>query len=309
MAFVTALATVALIALGALVRATASGLGCPDWPTCHGGVIPPGGQHPILEYSHRFVASAVGLMVIATAVLAWRHYRLIAFTRWTATAAVPLVAAQGVLGAIVVWWELPPLVVGTHMLTAMLVLACELATAISMYAEDPARRARFTSFDRRRIRPVGTTALLALAWMSAIVWVGGFMAESGASTACGAWPTCNGFAIFPGADDEEITHMAHRYLVGSFAIVIAVFVARAWRRRGELPWATELAGATAALFAAQVVAGAINVWFAFPDAVTVAHTALAACVWFVLSSAALLALYNPSGAFAPGTPHPLEAIA
>jgi len=307
LAFATAIATVALVTIGALVRATGSGLGCPDWPTCHGGVIPPGGQHPILEYTHRFVASVVGLMVIGVAVLAWRHYRHVPFTLWTATAAVPLVIGQGILGAIVVWWELPPLFVGTHMLTAMLVLACELAAAISMYAEDPVRRERLATLDDARVRPLGTLSLLALAWLSAVVWVGGYMAESGASTACAAWPTCNGFAVFPGADGQEITHMAHRYLVGVFAFLITPFVVMAWRRREDLPWAAELAVAAGALFLSQVIAGAVNVWFSFPDAVTVTHTALAASVWFVLSSAALLAWYRPSAMTAPRGAYRVEA--
>jgi len=300
LAFATAVATVALVAIGALVRATGSGLGCPDWPTCHGGVVPPGGQHPILEYTHRFVASVVGLMVIATAVLAWRHYRHVSFTLWTATAAVPLVVAQGVLGAIVVWWELPPLVVGTHMLTAMLVITCELAAAVSMYVEDHVRRDRFATPDRDRVHPLGTMALASLAWLSAVVWIGGYMAESGASTACAAWPTCNGFAVLPGANDQEIIHMIHRYLAGSFAFFVVPFVVMAWRRRMDLPWATELAIAAGALFSAQVVVGALNVWFAFPDVITVSHTGLASSVWFVLSAAMLLAWYTPAAEPATG---------
>jgi heme A synthase len=195
------------------------------------------------------------------------------------------------------------------MLTAMLVLTCELAAAVSMYVEDLARRDRFAALDGQRVRPLGTMALMALGWMSAVVWVGGYMAESGASTACAAWPTCNGFAVLPGADGQEIIHMAHRYLAGSFAFFVAPFVVMAWRRRGELPWAAELAVAVGALFSAQVVVGALNVWFAFPDAVTVSHTALASGVWFVLSAAMLLAYYTPVAAPVAGAAGVAEATA
>ena len=59
-AFATVIATVVLIAIGATVRATGSGLGCPDWPTCHGGVVPPAGKHTLIEFSHRFAGMVVG---------------------------------------------------------------------------------------------------------------------------------------------------------------------------------------------------------------------------------------------------------
>lgn len=298
LAFATALATLLLIAVGAYVRATGSGLGCPDWPTCHGGVVPPGDKQPVIEYTHRFVASVVGLMVIGTAALAWRHYRHSPFALWTAVLAVPMVVLQGVLGAITVWTELPPEIVATHLLTAMLVLTCELAVAVSMYAEDPERRDRFAAVSRRRIRPAGAMAVFSLIWMAAVLWVGGYMSESGASTACADWPTCNGLAMLPGADDQEITHMLHRYLAGGFAFFIVPFAVMAWRRRGELPWGGELAVAAVALYAAQVTVGALNVWWAFPDELTVSHTTIAAGVWFTLSAGALLAYYRPAPAHA-----------
>jgi heme A synthase len=294
LAFGTCIATVALIALGAAVRATASGLGCPDWPLCHGGVVPPGSQEPIIEYSHRVVASAVGLMVIATAVLAWRHYRHVPFTAWTATAGIPLVVFQGILGAVTVKQELPPEIVATHLVTAMLVLTCELAVAVSMYLEDPARAKLSSRRVQDRLRPLGALTLVATAWLGGLMWVGGYMAESGASTACAAWPTCNGLDAIPRADHQEITHMIHRYLAGGFAFVLLPLLVMLWRRRADLPWATALAVAGALLYVAQVAVGALNVWYVFPDPLTVSHTAIASGVWFVLSTLALVTYYRPA---------------
>ncbi|MGH2610828.1 MAG: COX15/CtaA family protein, partial [Tepidiformaceae bacterium] len=137
LALATVAATLVLIAVGVLVRATGSGLGCPDWPLCHGGAVPPNDDKAIIEYSHRFVASAVGLLVIATAVFAWRHYRHAPVVFWAAVLAVPLVGFQGLLGAITVVRELPPEVVATHLLTAMVILTFEIVVAIGMWAEDP----------------------------------------------------------------------------------------------------------------------------------------------------------------------------
>jgi len=66
-----ALSTYAQIVLGATVRSSESGLGCPDWPTCHGGITPPLRFHPILEYSHRAVGTLTGVLILAACLAAW----------------------------------------------------------------------------------------------------------------------------------------------------------------------------------------------------------------------------------------------
>ncbi|MBI2765149.1 MAG: COX15/CtaA family protein [Chloroflexi bacterium] len=283
-----------LVGVGVLVRATGSGLGCPDWPTCQGGALPPGDRNALIEFSHRFTASIVGLMVIATAIMAWRHYRDRPFTVYAATIAVPLVVIQGLLGALTVVRELPPAVVATHLLTAMLVLSVEIAVFVSMYFEDPGHAryvARALDSSRQRI---GQFALVALGWLAATMWIGGYMTESGASTACSGWPTCNG-SVLPGNDDQEITHMVHRYLAGALIFLLIPVLLTAWRRRRQLPWAGTVAIVGAALYLAQVLVGALNVWYTFPDALAVTHTVLASGVWITLVTTVILSYYSPVG--------------
>lgn len=291
LAILTAIFTVFLIGLGAFVRATGSGLGCPDWPLCHGQAVPPGHREALIEFSHRFVASVVGLLVIAVAVAAWKYYRHVPLITWLATASVPLVGFQGLLGAITVVRELPPEVVATHLVTAMLVLSCVVVVAVGMWMEDERHRGFFER-TRGHGRLPGKWALAGLAWLAMTFWVGGYMAESGAATACSGWPLCNG-GLLPGADDQEITHMVHRYLAGGFAFIVVPGVVVAWRRREVLPWAKVYVVVLGVLYAAQVLVGALNVWFTFPDPLTVTHTAVAGSIWGVLSAGAALGFYEP----------------
>lgn len=291
LAFATVAMTLLLIGIGAFVRASGSGLGCPDWPTCHGGAVPPNDEKAIIEYSHRVAGTVVGLLVIATAVFAWRYYRHVPLVTWAAVLAVPLVGFQGILGAITVVRELPPEIVATHLLTAMVVLSFEIFVAIGMWAEDPDRRERFASFDADARKRVATFSVAAIAWLAAVMWIGGYMSESGASTACEGWPACNG-SVLPGSDNQEVTHMSHRFLAGSFVFLIVPAVVVAWRRRHDLPWAAGVAIALGGLYAVQVAVGALNVWYTFPDPLTVAHTVIASCVWATLSTAIVLGYYQ-----------------
>ena len=287
LAFATAIMTVVLIGIGVTVRATGSGLGCPDWPTCHGGIVPPGQQQSLIEFSHRFTGMVVGFLVIGTAILAWRTYRHVPFIIWTATAAVPLVGLQGLLGAVTVVKELPPEIVATHLVMAMVVLSCELAVAWAMWLQDPRRMAAGAARTG-----AGLPALIALGWLTCIMWIGAYMAESGASTACSGWPACNG-GLLPGDNSLEITHMVHRYLAAGFIFFIVPFVMRAWRRRGQAPWAGYAAIAAGVLYVTQVAVGAFNVWYTFPDPLTISHTVIASLLWFTLASVVILDYYRP----------------
>ena len=140
----TTTVTFLLIGLGGFVRAAGAGLGCPDWPKCFGRWIPPteASQLPDdidpelfnfqlawIEYVNRLVGVTVGLLILATAWLAWRDHRGDPPVLVPALAAVPLVAFQGWFGGQVVAHELDPRFVTVHLLVAVAIIAVLIAAA------------------------------------------------------------------------------------------------------------------------------------------------------------------------------------
>ena len=104
------------------MRVTGSGLGCPDWPLCHGGLIPPLEITAIFEYAHRVVGATVSLLMVVTVAAAWMWHRAERPIALPASSVPVLLAVEIVLGGVVVLLELPPVVVVVHLAIAMLIL-------------------------------------------------------------------------------------------------------------------------------------------------------------------------------------------
>jgi heme a synthase len=133
----TTATTYFLILVGGLVRASGAGLGCPDWPRCFGGWIPPASAaelppqfdpalfNPTLmwtEYLNRLLGVTVGFLILATTVSAWRYHRREPRILWTTVAALLLTGFQGWLGGRVVAHDLAAWIVTVHMLVALVIV-------------------------------------------------------------------------------------------------------------------------------------------------------------------------------------------
>jgi heme A synthase len=292
LALSTAAATFLLILVGGVVRVSDSGLGCgPEgsgfhgWPFCNGDVVPGVNLNSIIEYSHRVLASAVGLMALALAVLAWRRYRSNRALVWSTAGAFVLVVAQGLLGAATVEEGLDEGLVAAHLGLAMLcfgllIYAWRATRAEVLGAEPPDGGPRF--------RALGVAAT---GFVLCTIVAGGYMAGTqnygrpdyqlgdGAHHACGKeFPTCNGGFMPFGQSRLVDIHLAHRAFMYVTSLLLLALVAIALRRRpgGAV---VRTAQAILALLVAQVLVGALNVWLDEYEALIVLHLTLGTLLW------------------------------
>ena len=268
LAVATTAATFVLIAVGGLVRATDSGLGCPDWPRCFGKLVPPAELHAWIEHSHRLVASVVMVLVALLVVAAWRtgQDRVV---RRAAVAALVLVLAQALLGAFVVWWKLRADSVTLHLATALALVALLIWIAFRARhgAPDPARRA---VQDRRFVRLAGTGAGLLYLQMLVGSTVTGHQAGLAYPLEV-LWPD-----LSLSVARIQLAHRTLAVLVGTLIVVTWVVARRGQRAH---PTVTRLAGYATGLVAVQIGLGVANVANRLSALTVVPHLAVGALLW------------------------------
>ncbi|MFN8523428.1 MAG: heme o synthase [Chloroflexota bacterium] len=267
-----AVSTYFLIVVGAIVRTTGSGLGCPDWPLCHGQVVPPPETAAWIEFSHRLFGAVVSTLIVVVTAASWIWGRSRLYLVGPASAILPLLAIQIGLGAVVVALELPGLVVMVHLGFALVILALLVWVAIA--ARPPVGTVRGNPRD-------GFSKLVH--WTMAVTFilllVGGYVRARGAGWACMGFPDCNGRALPFGSGGLVDLHLTHRLLAYvAFALIVAVAL-RARAARPDVPAIARVAWSTVFIALVQVAIGAIAVIFGPGWDVQTAHVAGASAVW------------------------------
>ncbi|MFN8556041.1 MAG: COX15/CtaA family protein [Dehalococcoidia bacterium] len=292
LAILTSVATYLLIVVGAYVRVTGSGMGCPDWPRCYGELVPDlnvaVNRPMVIEVAHRYGASVVSLLVGALLVTALVAYRRNPAVLRPAVAAAALLMLQVILGGVTVLTGNAPWTVTAHLATSMALLAAAIITAVGAHVTAP-RRAR--SSDRAASTVTEGFALLAAATTIAVyllLLTGAIVRGEGAGLACKGWPLCNG-AVFPAGDRLADIHSFHRLFTVATGVLVGVFV---WQsvRRPRPPAIRAWAVIAGVLFAAQVMVGAVQVWSNLSQDTRLSHVAAGAAVWAALVVATALAL-------------------
>ncbi len=270
-----ALAALTLIVFtGAAVRLTGSGLGCPDWPKCYGGVAPPLETHAWIEYGNRLISGLVGLAAVAAGGLAWRRRP---FRRDLALLGVLLpvgVVSQAVLGGFTVRNHLAPGFVMGHFALSMLILVA--ASALAWRARhEPGERPRV--LDRTSVWAV--RALVPL----------GALAIFFGTVATAAGPHAGGAGTGDTIDRLEwkglgtLNWAIHQHGKIASLLGLAVVGVYLWLRRRGAPADVQRAVATAAvLVAVQGAVGGIQYALEVPAEIVWIHVALAALTWLTL---------------------------
>ena len=272
LAVATALLTIGLIVLGAVVRVTDSGMGCgDDWPLCNGSIFPPLDDITAwIEWTHRLVAMLIGVLGIGMLVTGWSGYRKDNSRVLKITlVAAGLYAVVAGLGRFVVAHELHPDLVTLHLGVAFLLLACFITAAL-FATYRPAvtvKRERFT-----------TLAYLTAALAYVIVLTGALVRGSGATLACPDYPLCNGQVLPFGQGQLQVIHMMHRLAVAGLGIALVLLVWSAYKNR-QAGVSRRLALGAFLLYLVQAAIGAFFVASSAAAVFGAAHVGFAAATW------------------------------
>jgi cytochrome c oxidase assembly protein subunit 15 len=284
LALVAVLLTFCVIVVGAYVRLSDAGLGCPDWPLCYGQAMP--GDHlgadalgrAWKEMAHRYLAGGLGLLIVALLIVAWRRAQGVALSAML----VLVVAFQATLGMWTVTLLLKPAIVAAHLLGGMATLALLLWLYLSLGAHAAAPQ----------VRAARLPAAIALAVVLAQIALGGWVSANYAALACPDLPLCRGAAVPPmdfhhafhvlrelgqtaageRLPDEALTaiHWSHRV----FALLVVAAVG--WACFKAFFTMKTLAISVALLVVLQFALGVANVAFSLPLALAAAHNGGAA---------------------------------
>ena len=315
------LLTLVVILLGAWTRLVDAGLGCPDWPGCYGQIAVPDSatalahspQAPLdagkawFEMIHRYVASGLGLLVIALAWMAWRLRHVPGYPVRISLLLLALIMLQGAFGAFTVTLRLWPQVVTLHLLGGMSIML------LLLWLHLRQRQIGLHSPRAVRLTRPGGLWLLAIALLVGQLMLGGWTSSNYAGIACQGIPSCNGQwwpsmdwgegfhltqSIGPSylhgklhAEARTAIHMAHR--LGALLLGMALLLL-AWRHRHDVilrPYLWLVLGA----YGIQLGLGVANVLLWLPLGLALAHTGGAALLVLAMTAAVWRVSSLPAG--------------
>jgi heme a synthase len=231
-----------VVSLGAYVRLTDAGLGCPDWPGCYGTLTVPQSEAAILqaqttypdsavevgkawrEMAHRYLAGTLGLLVLAIFVLGWKARNEIKSSPYTSSFLLLLIGFQAMLGMWTVTMLLKPAIVSGHLLGGMSTLA-----VLSWLAH---RHWGYYSDSIVTCQRLRLAIRFALVLLFMQIFLGGWTSTNYAALACTDFPTCHG-AWLPDMDFKDAFHMVRELGLSKdgSALSLASLTAIQWTHR------------------------------------------------------------------------------
>ena len=320
---VTLFLTFDLVLFGAFTRLTDSGLGCPDWPGCYGSASPLGAEkhidaaqmampsgpvtHPKawIEMIHRYLATAVGVLILTLAIGTWaaRRRKSVAagnastLSLWWPVTTLMWVCLQGAFGALTVTMKLFPAIVTLHLLGGLVLLALLRAQSVG-YAQRVG-----AATQAPRILSIGlwwwVLASFAALWMQ--IALGGWVSTNYAVLACTDFPACQqslwpamdfrqGFTLWRSLGSGEgggnisfqaLTAIHYTHRLAAYA-VFALMLGLSFKLH-RLPAFRQDARWLGGLILLQAATGLSNVVLGWPLVAAVAHTGGAAALVVVMT--------------------------
>ena len=273
-----------IVATGATVRLTGSGLGCPEWPTCTTKHALPQSYHSDIEFSNRVVSAITVFTTLGLAVAAWLTRGLSRRGKWLATAVSLGVIAQAPFGAIVVYYDLNPYLVISHLVLTLIVLG--LAVLVLLEA---VRLVRGTAPALPGFARAGSATL--------VLAVSVLVVSGTVATAAGRFPGNNGTDVVPRLGSFYPAVYWHVRAVAAFGIVFLALAGWAWLRRVEFPWLLRGCAGLLAILLVQMGIGEAQyrTYGSVPWWVVVIHVTVAA-VLFAWTVGLAARIWRPIGA-------------
>jgi cytochrome c oxidase assembly protein subunit 15 len=304
--------TLCVIILGAYVRLSDAGLGCPDWPGCYGKILAPTAEHEVhqanlafperpvethkawKEMVHRYLASALGLLILVLAYMAIKNRHDPEHPFWLPIILVLVVCFQGALGMWTVTLLLKPAIVTLHLLGGMLTLG--LLCWLTLSQKIPER-------ERISSKPLTKNwAWFALIILSMQITLGGWTSTNYVALHCYDLPTCQGQWLPPvdfkegfriwrglGVDYEggvlsveagTAVHLTHRIGAVITLLVTAILIFLLLQMRQRM--SRGLAYILSIVLATQILLGVLNIILVLPLVIAVAHNGVAALLVITL---------------------------
>ncbi len=277
------------VLLGSWTRINGAGMTCPDYPLCRGRIVPAFDGGVIWEWTHRFAALALGVLVLVVLVRAFYGRNNAPGVRPAGSIVWILFMFQSFLGAATVKLSNSPVSVVWHWGTAMALIASLAALAIFAGARRSERRSG-------NAWAVAGVLALAASIAFATMCIGAYVSSSGAGLACVTIPGCAGNVIVFG--NGQYVQMLHRMAAAASLLAAVGAFAFTWIRHASARvrlWT----GVALALVFVQIVLGLLNVALRLPIDLREAHAANAALVFLTFACATTLAVVDASPAREP----------
>jgi cytochrome c oxidase assembly protein subunit 15 len=278
LAAISAFALYVVVTTGAVVRLTASGLGCDNWPRCGSTPFPEKGGHAFIEFGNRVISLGAIVLTLVTWLAARRVAGLSLGTRRAALGVFVATVAQIPLGGITVIFKLHPLLVMSHFLLALAALGTAIVVALEAWSVAAGRGRPLGSLWWRRLALAGVPMCIVLVVTGAVASASG--------------PHSGGTNIRRLGLSIVDTVYVHVRVVAAFGIGFLLVGSWLFRHRREVPGVAAIAGALLALLLVQGVLGEVQYRTHLPWWLVLIHVSLGAAIWS-LTIGLVYAIWRP----------------